>query len=74
VDKYGRKLATSHEKDLLRKFYRIVEDGEDGGFYGIAEDGKEDGPPRVDYARGEESSEEEEGKEDTKESDEEEDV
>jgi hypothetical protein len=62
VDKYGRKIAGSHEKDLLRKFYRLPEDGQ------------EDETRRVDYARGEgliESSEEEE---EVKESDEEEDI
>jgi len=65
VDKYERSLVTSHEKDLLRKIYRLAEDGED------------DRAPRVDYAPGEdliEGSEEEEGEESTEESDEEEDV
>lgn len=41
VDKYGRKLATTHEKDQLRKFYSLDDEEED------------EKEKRVDYARGE---------------------
>ncbi|KAH9937012.1 uncharacterized protein B0H18DRAFT_1112899 [Fomitopsis serialis] len=53
VDKYGRRLASTHEQDNLRRFYRL--EGED-------ESAPKAGP---DYARGEallESSDEEDGK------------
>ncbi|KAH8120202.1 hypothetical protein DFH11DRAFT_1558886 [Phellopilus nigrolimitatus] len=53
VDKYGRHVSDSHEKDNLRRFYRL--EGE--------EEEKSETPPKVlDYARGEvllESSDEE---------------
>jgi hypothetical protein len=62
VDKYGRKIAGSHEKGLLRKFYRLPDDGQ------------EDESKRVDYARGEGLMESSEEEEDVKESDEEEDI
>ena len=50
VDKYGRPLSENHERDSLKKFYRL-ENNEEA-----------DNPPRPDYARGEvllESSDEE---------------
>ncbi|KAG8810569.1 pre-rRNA-processing protein esf1, partial [Serendipita sp. 399] len=58
VDKYGRKLAATHEEDELRKFYRLDE--------------SEERKKPLDYARGEalmessssESEEEREEKED----------
>ncbi|KIM32676.1 hypothetical protein M408DRAFT_20048 [Serendipita vermifera MAFF 305830] len=65
VDKYGRKISASHEKDRLRKFYRLAD--EDG----------DDKSQRVDYARGEgimESSDEEEEENDVEESEEEGDI
>ena len=51
VDKYGRPISVSQEKDNLRRFYRL-------------ENPEEDSKPSVDYARGEvllESSDEGEG-------------
>ncbi|KAJ2928948.1 hypothetical protein H1R20_g8135, partial [Candolleomyces eurysporus] len=62
VDKYGRKLSTTHDEDNLKRFYRLEEDEDE-----------EDAPKRPDYARGEvlmESSDEEDDKqEDDSESD-----
>ncbi|TFK41218.1 hypothetical protein BDQ12DRAFT_679099 [Crucibulum laeve] len=53
VDKYGRPISSTHEKDNLKRFYRLEGDeGED----------EEAGPRRPDFARGEimlESSDEE---------------
>ncbi|KAJ2920232.1 hypothetical protein MD484_g144, partial [Candolleomyces efflorescens] len=63
VDKYGRKLSTTHGEDNLKRFYRLEEDADEG-----------EAPKLPDYARGEalmESSDEDEGdnKEDDNESD-----
>ncbi|KAI0048362.1 hypothetical protein FA95DRAFT_1605340 [Auriscalpium vulgare] len=52
VDKYGRPLSDTHEKDNLRRFYRLE-----------GEDDQADSAPAPDYARGEvllESSDEDE--------------
>ncbi|CAE6524310.1 unnamed protein product [Rhizoctonia solani] len=53
IDKYGRKISKSKDKDNLRRFYRLDEDGESS---------VKPTPPTIDYARGEvlmESSSEE---------------
>lgn len=57
MDKYGRKITVSHEKDLLRKFYRLPDE-------------ETDGLQRVDYARGEGLIESSEDDEDVNESEE----
>jgi hypothetical protein len=62
VDKYGRKITSSHEKDLLRKFYRLPDEGQGNG------------SQKVDYARGEGLIESTEEEDDVKESDEEGDI
>ncbi|KAJ1311663.1 hypothetical protein OPQ81_010138 [Rhizoctonia solani] len=59
VDKYGRKISKSKDKDNLRRFYRLDED-EESSSKPVA--------PAVDYARGEvlmESSSEEEASSET---------
>jgi len=61
VDKYGRKLSSTHEEDNLKRFYRLE---------GDEDEENEEEERRPDYARGEvllESSDEEE--EDTKDND-----
>ncbi|KIJ63014.1 hypothetical protein HYDPIDRAFT_113516 [Hydnomerulius pinastri MD-312] len=69
VDKYGRKVSETHEKDDLRRFYRLEgEDGEEGvdGEEKKSGEGAPGGPSVVDYARGAvlmESSDEEDGEE-----------
>ncbi|KAK0208065.1 hypothetical protein DFS33DRAFT_1371637 [Desarmillaria ectypa] len=62
VDKYGRPLSENHERDNLRRFYRLENGDEDG-----AEE-----PTSVDYARGQvllESSDEDESEKEDAESD-----
>ncbi|KAG8763745.1 pre-rRNA-processing protein esf1, partial [Ceratobasidium sp. 423] len=54
IDKYGRKISNSKDKDNLRRFYRLDEDEENSSKPAV---------PAIDYARGEvlmESSSEEE--------------
>jgi hypothetical protein len=55
VDKYGRSVPITREKDDLRRFYRLDEDEDEA-------EGQDEAPKRIDYARGEvllESSDEE---------------
>ncbi|EJD04071.1 uncharacterized protein FOMMEDRAFT_121565 [Fomitiporia mediterranea MF3/22] len=63
VDKYGRQVADTHEKDNLRRFYRLEGQNDD------EEHEDAQAPQIIDYARGQvllESSDEEDGEESAK--------
>lgn len=50
TDKYGRAVASTHDRDQLRKFYSI---GDEDGKKAAAAKAEDDQPAFVDYARGE---------------------